>query len=415
MADSITADVAKLEVSPGAAQNITPWEVEGAIVDGVQQAINYDRLIEEFGTRPITPELLERFERVTGHAPHMFLRRGIFFSHRDLAAILDRHEQGKPFYLYTGRGPSRGHMHMGHMMPFIFCKWLQDIFDVPLVVQLTDDEKFLFKEDLTLDQVHEYAINTVKEIAAIGFKPEKTFIFSNLDYMGGAFYRNIVQISRSVTFSTAKAVFGFEGHSKIGRIHFPAIQIAPALCSSFPGIFGARKDIPCLIPCGIDQDPYFRLTRDIAPRLKHKKPTLLHSRFLPALQGVTSKMSSSIDSSAIFMSDTQAQIKNKINKYAFSGGQTSLEEHRRLGGNPDVDVPYLFLTHFIESDAELEQLAAGYRSGEISSGEMKQRCIKELQEFVGNFQAREKAITEEEVRNFMDPNYPRPFASLAKK
>ncbi|KAJ1876711.1 tryptophan--tRNA ligase, partial [Kickxella alabastrina] len=324
-------------------QDITPWKVEGAIVDGVQQAIDYEKLTASFGTRMITAELLERFTKVTGHAPHLYLRRGIFFSHRDLEGILDRHETGKPFYLYTGRGPSRGHMHVGHMMPFIFCKWLQDVFDVPLVVQLTDDEKFLFKDGLTLAQTHEYAINTVREIAAIGFQPEKTFIFSNLDYMGGAFYRNVLEISRSINYNTAKAVFGFDGSTNIGRIQFPSVQAAPALCSTFPSIFGARKDVPCLIPCGIDQDPYFRVTRDIAQKLKHKKPALIHTRFLPALQGATSKMSSSIDSSAIFMSDTQAQIKNKINKHAFSGGQTSLEEHRRLGGNVEVDVPFQYL------------------------------------------------------------------------
>ncbi|KAJ2772692.1 tryptophan--tRNA ligase, partial [Coemansia nantahalensis] len=107
-------------------QNITPWDVEGAVVDGVQQAIDYEKLIKRFGTRPIDAALLERFEKVTGHTPHMFLRRGIFFSHRELDKILDRREKGLPFYLYTGRGPSRGHMHLGHMLPFVFCKWLQD-------------------------------------------------------------------------------------------------------------------------------------------------------------------------------------------------------------------------------------------------------------------------------------------------
>ncbi|KAJ1939577.1 tryptophan--tRNA ligase, partial [Linderina pennispora] len=364
-------------------QNITPWEVEGAVVDGVQQAIDYDKLIKQFGTRKIDDALLERFETATGQKPHLYLRRGIFFSHRELEKILERYEQGKPFYLYTGRGPSRGHMHIGHMMPFIFCKWLQDVFDCPLVVQLTDDEKFLFKNDLTLEQANEYAFNTVREIAAIGFKPEKTFIFSDIEYMGGAFYRNVLRISRMVTYSTAKASFGFKESDHIGKIHFPSIEAAPAFCSSFPDIFGARKDVPCLIPCGIDQDPYFRLTRDVSQRLKHKKPSLIHARFLPALQGSTSKMSSSNDVSAIFMSDTQAQIKKKINRYAFSGGRTSLDEHRMYGGNPDVDVPFQYLTYFLDDDKEIEDLAEGYRKGEITSGEMKARCIAVIQEFVG--------------------------------
>jgi tryptophanyl-tRNA synthetase len=65
-----------------ATQNVTPWEVEGAVVDGVQQAIDYNKLIDQFGTRHIDDDLLERFEKLTGRKPHIFLRRGVFFSHR---------------------------------------------------------------------------------------------------------------------------------------------------------------------------------------------------------------------------------------------------------------------------------------------------------------------------------------------
>lgn len=65
-----------------AAQNVTPWEVEGAVIDGVQQAIDYNKLIDQFGTKPIDEAILERFEKLTGRKPHILLRRGTFFSHR---------------------------------------------------------------------------------------------------------------------------------------------------------------------------------------------------------------------------------------------------------------------------------------------------------------------------------------------
>ncbi|KAJ2743048.1 tryptophan--tRNA ligase [Coemansia sp. BCRC 34301] len=405
MAEKIPAvPVAELEalvVGDGPAQNITPWVVEGAEVNGVKQAIDYNKLMENFGTVKIDEAMLERFEKVTGHAPHLFLRRGIFFSHRDLGAILDRHEQGKPFYLYTGRGPSRGHMHIGHMLPFIFCKWLQEVFDVPL-------------SDLTVDQTYEYALNTVREIAAVGFKPEKTFIFSDMGFMGGAFYRNVLKISRCITYNMARSSFGYVDTDHIGKIHFSCIQAAPAFCSTFPTIFGNRTDIPCLIPCGIDQDPYFRLTRDVTKPLKFMKPSLIHAKFLPALQGSGSKMSSSIDASAIFMDDTPKKIKDKINRHAFSGGRQKLEEHREYGGNLDVDVAYQYLTYFMEDDQELADLAEGYRKGEVTSGEMKARCIQVIQAYVASFQERESAITDADVKDFMNPDYPRFFAALPK-
>ena len=60
---------------------------------------------------------------------HFMLRRGIFFSHREMNRILEDYEKGNDFFLYTGRGPS-GHTHIGHLVPWVFAKWLQDKFDV---------------------------------------------------------------------------------------------------------------------------------------------------------------------------------------------------------------------------------------------------------------------------------------------
>ena len=65
---------------------------------------------------------------------------------------------------------------------FILPRYLQDVFDVPLVIQTTDDEKFLWKE-LTIDEAHRLAYENAKDIIACGFDVKKTFIFSNLDYM----------------------------------------------------------------------------------------------------------------------------------------------------------------------------------------------------------------------------------------
>ncbi|KAL0079851.1 hypothetical protein J3Q64DRAFT_1761511 [Phycomyces blakesleeanus] len=402
-AAALTEDISKLSVeSKSVSQNVTPWEVEGAVVDGVQQAIDYNKLVDQFGTSRIDEALLKRFETLTGKTPHVLLRRGTFFSHREFTRILDRYEQKKPFFLYTGRGPSSASMHLGHMIPFVFCKWLQDVFDVPLVIQLTDDEKFLFKADLTVEKCNQFAYQNAKDIIACGFNPEKTFIFSNLDYMGGAFYHNVVRISRCITSNQSKATFGFNDSDNVGKLHFVSVQAAPSFSNSFPQIFGGAKDIPCLIPCAIDQDPYFRLTRDVAKRLKYPKPSLIHAKFFPALQGPQTKMSASIDSSAIFMTDTPNQIKNKINKYAFSGGGVTVEEHRANGGNPDVDVSYQYLSFFLEDDVELKRIHDSYKSGEMMTGELKKTCIELLQNFVGDFQKRKNAVTDETVAYFMD-------------
>ena len=105
-------------------QIITPFDVSGGVDEsGKLLPVDYEKLVREFGAHPISKELLERFERVTGHRPHRFMRRGIVFSHRELNLILDRYEKGQPFYLYTGRGPSSDSMHVGHTIPFEFTKY----------------------------------------------------------------------------------------------------------------------------------------------------------------------------------------------------------------------------------------------------------------------------------------------------
>jgi tryptophanyl-tRNA synthetase len=313
--------------------------------------------------------------------------------------ILDRHEKKLPFYLYTGRGPSSESMHIGHLVPFLFCKYLQDVFDVPLVIQLTDDEKYLWK-NITLEQAHYYAFENAKDIIAVGFNPEKTFIFSNLDYVG-YMYETIVRIERCVNFNQAQKVFGFTDSDYIGKISFPAIQAAPSFSSAFPHLFNGRTDVPCLIPCAIDQDPYFRITRDVAPRLKFPKPALLHAMFFPALQGPSSKMSGSDATSAIYMTDTPNEIKNKINKYAFSGGQVTVELHREKGGIPEVDVAFQYLKFFLHDDEELKHIEEEYRSGRMLTGELKQKCIKTLQTLIGDFQTARSKVDEPLLKQFM--------------
>jgi tryptophanyl-tRNA synthetase len=400
MADSLQKPVHDLDLTSETGGDkgedvVDPWNVVSKSAAG----IDYDKLILRFGCSKIDDALIQRIERAIGKPCHHLLRRGIFFSHRDLNSILQKFEEGKPFYLYTGRGPSSGSLHLGHMIPFLFTKWLQDAFNVPLVVQLTDDEKFLWK-GLNIDEAERLAHENMKDIIACGFDVNKTFIFSNIDYINRSFYRNMLQVQTRVTSSQARAIFGFGDSDSIGKIAFPATQAAPCFSSSFPLIFDGKKDMPCLIPCAIDQDPYFRMTRDVAPKLKSPKPALIHSVFFPALQGAMTKMSSSDPNSSIFMTDKPNEIKNKINKYAFSGGGASIEEHREKGGDCDVDISYQYLRFFLPDDQKLEQLRAGYTSGSLLTGELKKELISVLQKVVAEHQARRREVTDEVVQAF---------------
>ena len=344
-------------------------------------------------------DIISRVERLTGRRAHRFLRRGLFYTHRDLDWVLNMYERGEKFYLYTGRGPSSGSLHMGHLVPFMFTQYLQEAFNVPLVIQMTDDEKFLWK-DLSLEECHALTYENAKEIVACGFDQSKTFIFSDVDYIGHL-YPTILEIRKRITYSTARNTFGFKTSDNIGKSSFAAVQAAPSFSRAFSVPLRGAKNMPCLIPQAIDQDPYFRLTREVAQQLKLYKPALIHSKFFPALQGHSTKMSSSATNTAIFMDDTPAQIKKKINKYAFSGGQETLEEHRRLGANLDVDVAYQYLTFFLEDDAELKRIGDAYSKGEMMTGEVKKILIDTLTPVVEGIQKRRAAVTDEVLAKFM--------------
>lgn len=345
---------------------VTPWDVSGTI--------DYNKLIEQFGTQKISEKLLKRIEKHTKEI-HFMLKRGVFFSHRDFEIILDEYEKGNKFFLYTGRGPS-GEVHLGHLIPWILCKWLQDKFDVNVYFQLTDDEKFLLKKDLSLEDTKKLAYENALDFIALGFKPDKTKILIDTEN-ANKLYPIALQVAKKLTFSTAKAVFGFTNETNVGLIFYTSMQSAPCFL----------EDKPCLIPLGIDQDAHFRITRDIAPKLKKYKPSLIHNMMFPPLQGIGGKMSASNKSTAIYTTDSQKEVERKIKKYAFSGGRDTIEEHRKKGGNPDLDVSFQYLRMFFESDdKKLEKTYKDYKSGKLLTSELKQITIEKINAFIKEHQ-----------------------------
>ncbi|KAL0265757.1 UNVERIFIED_CONTAM: hypothetical protein PYX00_011472 [Menopon gallinae] len=364
-------------------QVVTPWDVEGEKETG----FDYKKLIEGFGCQEVDEALVQKVEKITMSKAHFFFRRKIVFAHRDMDKAIER-----PFYLYTGRGPSSGSLHLGHAIPLILTRYLQQAFGAPLVIQITDDEKFLWKK-LELDQSIAYGHENIKDIIAFGFDPKKTFIFSNMEYSHN-FYRNTIKVSKSINLNEAMKVFGFDSSSSIGQVEFPAKEIAPCFASSFPFL---QAGMSCLIPSAIDQDPYFRLARDKACALNERKPAAIYSSFLPSLKGVGRKMSASDPLSSIYLTDTPEDIKSKILKFAFSGGKDTAAEHRRLGGDTAVDISFHYLRHFLESDEELVDIKSKYERGEMLTRELKNRCIKVLQDFVMDYQSRRARVTDEDV------------------
>lgn len=357
---------------------VTPWEVKGDI--------DYDRLVERFGTQKVDDAIISKFTEHTGEL-HTMLKRGIFYSHRDMDKIIKDFETGKGFVLYTGRGPS-GHTHLGHLMPWIFTKYIQDKFGVELYFQLTDDEKFLFGPDLTLEDTKHFAYENALDIIAMGFDKDKTHIFLDTEY-AHEMYNIALKVSKKVTFSTAKAVFGFDNSTNIGAIWFTSMQAAT---SFLPSVLKGQN-IRCLIPCAIDQDPHFRVTRDIAEGIGFYKPALIHCKMLPSLAG-SDKMSASLPNTSIFTIDDPKTIKKKIGN-AFTGGCASVEEQKEQGGDPEICSVFQYLYYIFEDDEEkLEERKSQCLSGELLCGYCKQYLAEKVTVFLQAHQERREAARE---------------------
>jgi len=355
---------------------VTPWEVRGKV--------DYERLIREFGTQPLTEELLQRLEKYTGER-HLQLRRELFFSHRDLDTVLDLYDKGTKFVLYTGRGPS-GPVHIGHLVPWIFTKYLQDKFKVNFYFQMTDDEKFLVDDQNKLADMTKFGYENALDLVALGFKPENTFIIYDVQDID-LLYDIALEVAKRITYSTAKATFGFQESTNLGWVFWPAVQAVP--CFIHRKLTG--ENVPALIPAAIDQDPYWRITRDIAQKLGYHKPAQIHNRFLPGL-GIGGKMSASEPETCIFTVDTPELVKRKVWN-AFTGGKGTAAEQKKTGADPNICTIFQYLLYlFEEDDKKLANRERSCRTGEILCGECKKELTERINKFLAEHQKkREKA------------------------
>lgn len=364
---------------------VDPYNVEGKI--------DYDRLIKEFGLEKIDNSILEKIKKKTKDF-HPMLKRKIFFAHRDLKWLLDEYDKGNKFFLYTGCGPS-GPIHLGHVVVWYFTKWLQDKYDVELYFQFTDDEKFLYKNQ-SYESIQKWTYENMLDVIAVGFNPKKTHFIINTKH-AGILYPEAIKVAKKITFSTIKSSFGFTDSNNIGSIFYTSMQTVPCF---LPSIL-KNKNIPCLIPHAVDQDPHFRITRDILPKLGYYKPASIQCSFLPPLTGSEGKMSSTENSRGIYMTDTPQEIKSKINKYAFSGGKPTLEEHRKEGGDVDIDICFQYLKYMFEEDDEkLKEIENDYKSGKLLTGDLKKYTIEKITKFILEHQERRKKA-KEQIPNFL--------------
>ncbi|MFH1971845.1 MAG: tryptophan--tRNA ligase [archaeon] len=349
---------------------LNPWESF--------EVKDYNKLMKKFG--------IEKLDTKKIPEKHPFFDRGIIFGHKDFGNIASAIKNKKPWAMMTGLMPS-GKFHFGHKMVADEIIYFQKL-GAECYIAVADIESYLTRgislEDARKTAIEEYLINYI----ALGLKPAKTKFYFQSN--GSSEYNNLSKfVSKKTTYNELKSIYGDISPEKMVSTF---TQVADILS---PQLDGPK---PVIVPVGVDQLPHISLTRDIANRMKLIPPSATFHKLMPGLKG--GKLSSSDPSSAIFLTDSPNEIKKRINKYALSGGQKTLEEHRKKGGNPDVDISYQWLTYIEEDDKKLKQIYNDYKSGKLLSGELKAILIEKLTKFLEQHQ-KKRELAKKQVDKFL--------------
>ncbi len=351
------------------------------------QVKDYDAVMKNFG--------IENIKNLGKKLPfkHHYFTRGIVFGHKDFGGILDALKNKKRFVMMTGLMPS-GKFHLGHKVIADLIILFQKL-GAECYVTAADIEAHLTRnierEEARRMAIEEYLVNYI----ALGLEKKNTKFYFQSE--GPREYMNLSKYaSKKTTMNELRAIYGELSPEKIMAIF---TQVADILHPQLKENGGPR---PVVVPVGVDQLPHLNLARDIASRMKQSHgftlPSAVFVKMFPGLQG--GKMSSSKEESYIALTDAPEVVEKKIRKYAFSGGQSTVEEHRRMGGNPDVDVCYQWLTFFEEDDKKLKKIHDEYLSGKLLTSELKEITIKKINSFLKEHQ-KKRELARKKVDQFI--------------
>ncbi len=341
------------------------------------------KLIEKFGAGYVSD---------LSDLPDLYsFNNGLMYSHREFDQFYKELKKGTKSAIVSGFNASAS-MHVGHMSVFDTNLFFQKKFGIKMFIPISDDESYVSLKVKTQEEALKNSLILARMMLAYGFDQKHTKII--IDQLYTNIYNLSIKLSRGITLSEIRAVYGHTPDQNVGLHFYPSIQSAHVL---LPQEFGIKN---VLVPIGPDEDAHLRVCRDLADKFGYKKPSVLHTIFLPGVDG--NKMSKS-KNNAIFLLESDKEIKKKIMS-AFSGGQSSIEEHRKLGGNPDVDISYIYLKSYFLNKDEAEDLYDSYKKGRLLSGEIKTMLFEKIMERLTEFQERYEKVTSKDIKNVLMKN-----------
>lgn len=411
------------------AEEINPWSST--------PNMDINRLITDFGVEPFKT-VKDKIKN-----PPAFIRRNIVAGHRGYDTIVDAMNNNKPFHVLTGFMPS-GHPHFGHLMVMKEVVWHVKQGGNGFI-SVADREAHAVR-GLSWDTCDYYAREYLECLYAFGYEGEVYSQRRNNALKDLAF-----EAATKINFSELSAIYGFGPETELAHAMSVAMQVGDIL---YPQ--AALGEAPTVVPVGIDQDPHIRLTRDVANALRmflvedrgthvsirsksasaeainavaerfagSKKyeahidlpagykaaevdavvreierefggfgfitPSATYHSFLQGLSG--GKMSSSVPDSLVWFDDSEKDVKRKI-MGALTGGRQTLEEQKKLGGEPlKCSIYELSRFHMQEDDKELEAMCQACKSGELMCGTCKKETLERVITFMKEFKEKRDEV-----------------------
>ncbi len=365
-------------------------ESDDLVVDAIGEGVikDYERLINEFGLRPIHPLV----KKLPKEKRHVFMNRGIMFGHIDFEPVVEKILKNEPYHVMTGIKPS-GEYHIGSFITCMEVIYYQQM-GGKVFFCIADFESYAVN-GISFSKAREHAVDNLADIIALGLdpSPEKAFIYRQSTEPLVLQYGLI--FSNHLTLNSLFAAYGEKDH--LGDYNAAMIQVADIL---LPQILDGPR--PTVVPVGADQAPHARVTRDLARKkrfqeaLKLKLPSFTFHLLLQGIDG-SEKMSKRNSMSYFAMNETEKSIRNKIYN-AFTGGRITKEEQRKLGGRPEICRVFDLFKFLMEpSDKALQDREQRCRSGDLLCGP----CKKDLIEATFNFR-REHLEKKEQAREIAE-------------
>ncbi len=350
------------------------------------RTIDYEKLFTDFGI-----DRIGKLDEILSGNP--LFRRGIIFGHRDFYQWWNDFRNGKKVSILTGMMPS-GPFHLGHKMVVDQLVFYQNL-GIPITLAIADVEARTVRKK-TPDEIREITVNYLTNYFALGLDPKKTDVYMQTS-RSVPYYRLASLMAGKVTFAEMEAIYGTLSPGKIASA---LIQAADILHKQLDGYEGKHR---ILVPVGPDQDPHIRLARDLAERIGLIKPSSTYHIFMKGLDG--QKMSSSKPNSYISLDEPIEDALRKV-KNALTGGRISLEEQKKLGGEPDKCMIFsLYLYHFELSDEELDNRRRMCESGKLICGDCKKELLDRIEKWLVDIHAKKvkyRPIAEKMVDEMMD-------------